>query len=275
MMKRWWIRWPVLLAGGYLLLLTALFFLQDRMLYHPWTRDEPSLATEAAQAGLQPWRAPDGRLIGWHTPERPGARVLLFHGNAGHAAWRAPILHRWARVSGVGGVWVMEYPGFGARPGPATEPALMAAAVEAIDLLARPEGTLLVAGESLGSAVAGQAAGARRAQVAGLLMLTPMNRLRDVARHHYPWMPVDWILRSTYDPAAALTGARMPMAVVVAEADTVVPAVLGRKLADGHHGPVRVWSLPDAGHNDLSYTPEESLWDEALGFLLDAKAPGD
>ena len=88
-------------------------------------------------------------------------------------------------------------------PGKATptENSLVAAALEAIDLLPR---RIVLLGESLGSAVACQAAARRRESVAGLVLLTPFDSLITVARKHYPVVPSGLILKDRYESSRAL-----------------------------------------------------------------------
>ena len=60
---------------------------------------------------------------------------------------------------------------------------------------------MLVIGESLGAGVAAMAAARQRDKVAGLLLITPWDRLERIAGFHYPGLPVKWLLRDRYDSA--------------------------------------------------------------------------
>src|SRR5690606_10587359 len=89
---------------------------------------------------------------------------------------------------------------------------------------------LLVVGESLGAAVAASAAARAPDAASGLLLITPWDRLEHVGSHHYPWLPVRWLLRDRYDTVANLRHSTLPLVIVIAEHDEIVPARLGRAL---------------------------------------------
>ena len=277
------LRVGLLVYVGFCLMLLAF---QRRLIYYPTRAPEDALLRQARGTSLSPWRDEAGRLHGWRAataarpPGRPTApglpagrrRMVLFHGNAGYALHRtyfADLL----RVSGGGADWdlyLFEYPGYGARPGTPAESDIVRLAVEAVDGLWEqdPEPVFLT-GESLGAAVACAVAKQRPDRVAGLLLITPFNNLSDVARHHYPFLPVRWLLRERYPSDAHLRGYAGPVAFVLADEDEVVPAALGRKLFEGYSGPKRLWVLPGVGHNDIAYDAAGAhWWREGLGFLL-------
>lgn len=240
---------------------------QDRLIYYP---DTPPLATVLAAArgqGLSPW--PDERdyrgLLG--EPKVPAlGTVVLFHGNAGHAGhrdWYADELNRLGLR-----VILAEYPAYGPRPGKLGETALVADAVATVDLVRRQfPGPLLIAGESIGAGVAG--AVAKTAAADALLLITPWDDMRNVARHYYPWLPVGWLLRDRYDNVANLSGYRGRIAVVVAESDSIVPPLLGRRLYEKLAEPKRLWIIPAADHNDWMLHVDAAWWRSVVGFLLD------
>lgn len=256
------------LAAG---LLLVAWLGQRRLLYFPSRYPLAEAERSAARLGLEPWRGPDGRALGWlarHPSGRPAARAVVLHGNAGSALDR---VHLRDVLQGPGvpplDVVLLEYPGYGARDGTPGEPALVAAAVEAVDLLAAegPSPVLLV-GESLGSAVAALAA-AERPAVGGLLLVTPLRSVVEVARRHYPWAPA-FLVRDRLDAGAALAASRSPAAFVVAGADEVTFTDLGLALHADHAGPKRLWVQAGRGHNSIRYAPEDPMWREAVAGLL-------
>ena len=240
---------------------------QRRLIYHPGHPPSGLVVQRTSAAGFLAWTNAAGMRIGWRRPHpsgAAGARVLVTHGNAGSADGRAylaePLQEGWSAD-----VFVMEYPGFADRPGPATQDNLLAAAVEAVDLLPTDRPLYLV-GESLGTGVAAGVAAVRADRVAGLLLLTPFDSLAGAAAHHYPWLPVSWLLRDRYPSDEWLRDYPGPVGVVVAGADSVVPAVLGRRLHAGLRGPRRLWEFPGQEHWEAGHQPP-SWWGEAADFL--------
>lgn len=253
---------PVLVLAA--LAYAAAALMQDRLLYFP-----ARVGVEQASArGLQPWPdAQDFRGLLAPLPAAPArATVIVFHGNAGHAGQREFYVHALAPV----GLRVLlaEYPGYGPRGGRLGEASLVDDAARSIELAYRQFGApLLVLGESLGAGVAAAAAARQHEQVAGLVLVTPWDRLQHVASYHYPWLPVRWLLRDRYDSVAHLGAFARPVAVVVAANDDIVPAHFGRALFDTLPARKRLWTL-DAGHNDWALQLDAHGWRQITGFVL-------
>lgn len=256
-----------------LLLVGGITLLQERLLYFPAQVALPALLAEAQRDALHGWPAA-GEFRGLvREPEGPvRATLVLFHGNAGHAGQRA----FYAGLARFGvRVILAEYPGYGPRPGAPGESSLVADAVETIALAQRDFGTpVLLAGESLGAGVAAAAYAHAPESVAALWLITPWDSLANVARHHYPWLPADWMLRDRYDNLIHLADARIPVAVLLAERDTIVPARLGRHLYEQLRAPKRLWQIPGADHNDWPDHIDERWWAEMAGYLLQSRRTG-
>jgi uncharacterized protein len=259
-----------LLRGALILLLVwgGIAVFQDRLLYLPAAAPLAEVIADARRQGLAPW--PDeGTYRGlWREPAGPArATVILLHGNAGHAGHRYAYAEVFVRL----GLRVIlaEYPGYGPRPGPLGEAALVADAVETLGRVRRQfPGPLLLAGESLGAGVAAATAAAAPTEITALLLLTPWDRLEQVARHHYPWVPVGTLLRDRYDSRAHLATFRGPIAVVVAEQDRIVPPAFGRALHAALPDPKRLWVVPAADHNDWMTQVDTAWWRAVTDFLL-------
>lgn len=246
----------------------AFTMLQERLLYFP----ERAALAALVVPPWQPWPARDafrGLLLAPAGPVR--ATVVVFHGNAGHAGHR---VHYGAALAPLGLRTILaEYPGYGPRAGALGEESLVADAVQTIALARAQFGApLLVIGESLGAGVAAAAVARRPDAVDGLMLITPWDRLRSVATHHYPWLPVGWLLRDRYDSVRNLAAFRGPKLVVVAGSDAIVPPAFGRALAEALPGPKRLLTIEGAGHNDWPDPVDGRWWADAIGWLLGAPA---
>jgi uncharacterized protein len=257
-------RTAALVFAGLCLVMAAC---QRNMIYYPTRCTELEAERQAALDGLVPWRTGAGELIGWRRADAPAAgdALLVFHGNAGHAAHRGYFAHGFAPHLAV---FLFEYPGYGSRPGHPSEARFAEAADEALaHLRAGRDGRIFVAGESLGTGVACGLAARHPEAVAGLFLVTPFTRLVDVGRSHYPLVPVGLFLRDRYENAAHLRDYRGPVAFLVAGRDEVIPTRLGLALHEGYAGPKRLWLQPDRGHNTLDYSPRRAWWREVAEFL--------
>jgi len=242
------------------------YLLQDQLLYFP----QRASVADVAQGGLAAWPSADD-FRGLVAPPQGAARAtaIVFHGNAGHAGHRAYYAAALARL----GVRVIlaEYPGYGPRGGEVGEDPMVEDAARSIELAQQQYGApLFVVGESLGAGVAAAAVVRQPRAVAGVMLITPWDRLEHVAKYHYPWLPVGWLLRDRYDSAAHLAGFERPVLVVVAEQDDIVPAQFGQALHDALRGPRKLLVLPGASHNDWPNRVDAAWWQRAVNFLLGA-----
>ncbi len=253
--------WLAVAAG---IALGGPFLLQDRLLYFA----QRATVAELARDGLSAWPSVD-EFRGLVAPPQGAARAtaIVFHGNAGHAGHRA---HYAATLAHLGvRVILAEYPGYGPRAGDVGEGPLVDDAARSIALAHRQYGPpLLVLGESLGAGVAAAAVVRQSEAVAGLMLITPWDRLENVASFHYPWLPVGWLLRDRYDSVVHLDGFNRPVVVAVAAQDEIVPARFGEALYRALPGPKRLLVMPGAGHNDWPGRVDAGWWRQALDFLL-------
>lgn len=269
--------WPVWITGTFKLLAWGLglyaalcllvFLVQRRMMYLPDRETGPEAVQRAVGMKLVPWKDGAGNLLGWRRAARRNLpRILVLHGNAGDALGRADYLPVF-EAAGLEGV-LLEYPGYGPREGQPSEAALVDDARAALRRLKEESpAPVFLLGESLGSGVAAQVAAAEPGAVAGLLLAVPFARMTEVAAWHYPYLPMKVLLRDRWDALEAIRHYPGPVAVVIAGRDEVVGAAQGRELAHGVRGPVRIWEVPGATHNELSLVPSRPPWSEALAFI--------
>lgn len=239
--------------------------LQDHFLYFPSKAPLTALVT----GELEAWPGEEDFLGLLAEPGGPArATAIVFHGNAGHAGHRKAYADALVR-HGVR-VILAEYPGYGPRDGTVGERSFVADAQRIVELAhARFGAPLLLIGESLGAGVVAAAAAQQRDRIAGLMLITPWDRLAHIAAHHYPWLPTSWLLRDRYDSVANLAAFDRPVLVVVAERDRIVPARFGRALHDalGTRRQLRV--IAGADHNDWFDRVDAQWWREALAFVLE------
>ncbi|MEP7344912.1 MAG: alpha/beta hydrolase [Gemmatimonadaceae bacterium] len=241
-----------LLIVAYVVLTALVALFQRRLLYFPTRVSREEAERAAAKEGLAPWTNRSGETIGWTLPSNGPATASLFlvHGNGGYAVDRGYIartVHAAAPVD----VFLLEYPGYGARDGTPTMSSLLDAADEGFASLDKTRPVFVVS-ESIGTGVAGHLAQAHPREIAGLVMFVPYDDLAALAQSKAPLLPVYLILRDRFQPAKWLQGYRGPITMVVAEADVEIPPRFGRRLYDAYPGPKALQVLANAGHNDAS-----------------------
>jgi len=264
-----WRRWARLalwtFLTGYAVILIAFTLLQRYLIYVP-TKLSPELAQQAAtKAGFVSWRNQTGQLMGWKLPANsaPIGSVLILHGNGGWALNRAYMtlpIHDAAPLD----VYILEYPGYGAREGTPGERNVLAAADEAFESLPTNVPAYLVS-ESLGTGVAAHLAQAYPARVAGIAMFVPYDKLASVAENHVPFIPAYFLLWDRFNPAAWLKDYHGPIKVIIAGADEVIPPKLGERLYGSYRGPKLLEVIPSARHSGTT-TETPDWWRQVLAF---------
>jgi len=250
----------------YLGLLVLVFFGQRKFIYHPGKGSRQAFEKVAAAAGFSAWENDAGAYIGWKKLSHGAGehlRVLIVHGNASSAIDRVDLAGGLNSIEPAD-VYILEYPGYGARPGSPSQHSFFQAADEAMGLL-KKDGPICLVGESLGTGVACYIAGTFPQSIQGMLLIAPYNNLSAVGQYHMPLFPVKLLLRDRFTSDTYLGSYRGPIAVLVGGQDVVVPMRLGRRLYDGYQGPKRIWESPQAGHDDLLNRPQ-SWWRELVAF---------
>jgi hypothetical protein len=234
-----------------------MYLAQDSLIFHPQpVREERRAAIAAHGAAKSVFLKGETRLHAWHVPGDP--LVIYFGGNAEEVSWMLDEVA--ARTPGVG--WLLvDYRGYGSSGGAPSEGALVADALRWHDKFAA--GRTYVFGRSLGSGVAVQLAAQR--PLAGVILVTPFDSLVDVARRHYPFLPVGWMLKHRFDSVALAPNITAPLLCVVAMDDDIIPVEHAKRLHDAWGGPKRWVALEGAGHNSTDNAA--NYWTSIVAFL--------
>lgn len=190
----------------------------------------------------------------------PQKIIMMFHGNAGHAAHR--IYMASGLLSETAILYLAEYPGYGARVGRPSEESIYQAAADDLACLHKEFGQLpvIVIGESLGTAVTTHLAGACT-DVRGMILVSPFTSLAAIGKIHYPFLPVKTLLADKFNSAAQLKNTTAPLLFIHGDQDDIVPFAQGEQLYHDYAGPKEFVCLTGAAHNDLPWHETNSaLW---------------
>lgn len=213
------------------------------------------------------------QLHGVHVPPvapSSGGRTLIlgFAGNAWNSEDAATFLHG---IYPEADIVAFHYRGYRPSTGSPSADGLIEDAPLVYDFAVRrltPERTVAV-GFSIGTGVAASLAGQR--PLDGLILVTPFNSLKAVAKGHYPFLPVDAVMRHDMDAAAALSDSDVPTAIIAAEHDTIIPPPRTEALRPLVGNLVFDRTIGGAGHNDIYHRLGfRDAMDEALEAVSNA-----
>jgi pimeloyl-ACP methyl ester carboxylesterase len=259
------IRYTAYICIGYGLLTLAVYVLQRNLLYFP-DRQKPT-AEQLASVGLSFWPNESDYvgLVSAHASKIKGT-VIVFHGNAGSALQRYYVAHALFPLGYR--VILAEYPGYGGRAGTMSEKSFVADAKAVIAAARKDFGSpIYLFGESMGCAVAAAVADNPPGMIAGLILVTPWDCLADLAQTHYWYMPARWLVKDRFDSVKNLHAFTRPVAVAMADNDTVIPNKHTLRLYDTLNAPKRLWRFTNAGHNTWPTGAGERWWSETTGFI--------
>jgi pimeloyl-ACP methyl ester carboxylesterase len=217
------------------------------------THAVPSAGRLPAGAERLSLRTPDGHeLAGIHIPADDAAKgrslILGFGGNAWNAQDVAEYLHE---VFPDHDVVTFHYRGYSPSTGSPSADALIADAPLVYDLAVRrvKSRRTVAVGFSIGSGVAAQLAATRKLD--GLILVTPFDSLKAVAQAMYPWLPIGPFFNHDFDAAGALQRSKVPVAIIAAQRDEIVPAERTDALRTRVPNVVFDRTIHRAGHNDV------------------------
>jgi len=264
-------------AAVLLVLVVGLVWTQQRrLIYFPFGAVPDPAATGLEGATAVSFPTADGlTLHGWFVARTatPEFTVIVFNGNAGNRAFRAPLADALARANLA--VLLFDYRGFGGNPGAPSEEGLKHDARAARDYVSGRADVnrerLVYFGESLGTAVAVELAVAH--PPAAVVLRSPFTSMTDVGRHHYPVLPVRWLLRDRFDTINRIARVDAPVMVIGGDADSIVPIAHTRRVFEAARDPKTLLVIEGADHNDGSLLNGREMIDSVIRFLRTGPHP--
>ena len=254
------------IAGVYVVLSVVLWALQNQITFPSPRGPLPDPVKTIGSGERIELRMQDGtRLVGWYLPpedaqgrrktpdvRRPAATsggLLWFYGNGETIGAIWPVIRSFRPPHAA--LVVVDYPGYGASGGRATEAGMYEAADLAYNaLVARPDvdpHRIYVYGRSLGSAAATHVADTH--EVAGVILESPFTSARGMAARHYRIFP-SFLVRLQLDNIGRIRRIHCPTLILHGSADMLVPMKMGQAVAAAAGGPVEFVMIEGAGHND-------------------------
>jgi pimeloyl-ACP methyl ester carboxylesterase len=275
-----------ILLGVYVAALVLLYLFEDRLIF-PAPDQIPTLTPAVAGLAYEDLYIPvdeTTKIHAWWIPaSEPTSKVMLyFHGNAysleSEAEQEAPLFHR----LGVN-LLLADYRGYGKSSavhanGPRTEADARAAWRYLVEQRRLAPSDIVIAGWSIGSAVATQLA-VESPHAAGLILMSPISSVNDAADEiwfmRYVFRPVRWFGgKNDFDTRARISKVRIPVLILSGTADDIAQPWMPQAIYDRANEPKTLRMFQGVGHNDFLMPGDGTMERYLRAFLANPAAQG-
>ncbi|MBE0496367.1 MAG: alpha/beta hydrolase [Campylobacterales bacterium] len=210
------LKWLILPLVVYVGALVYMYVTQERQIFNAAAIQTPF---DFSCQGCEVLRfdvAPEVTLEGKRRAHPHGPVLLYFGGNADDATRLLLHLDPALELE----VVAFNYRGYVKSGGKPSQEALFADALRVYDTFTK-ERDVIVMGRSLGTGVATYLAANRPTQK--LVLITPYDSIRSLAKASYPYFPIDWLIRHPFESTRYMSEVSAPVFLVEVEGDTVTP----------------------------------------------------
>jgi len=237
------------LAIIYLFSCTALYVLQDKLIFFP-----PQPVDDVYQSVSKneiEFTINNETLHGWKVDlNATGTKTILyFGGNAEDVVY----LNNEAKEFNVRQSISFNHPGYGKSSGKPSQKNLYNNALDIYDLVLKeykltPK-DIIVIGRSLGSSVATYLAANR--EVAGLILITPFDSIENIASKQYKFFPVKFLLKHPFSTIDYISNVQNPILMLAAYEDEIIADENLQNLREMAGEKNRLVQYSNVGHNTI------------------------
>ena len=250
-LKRRLKKFVIVLFGLYIMIGSALYFFQEKILFLPTTLEQDyQYKFDYPFEELFLKTEEEVTINALHFKvENPKGVILYFHGNAGD-------LSRWGKITEYFvekqyDVLVMDYRTYGKSSGKLSEQALYNDAQYLYNYLLKQyvENEITLYGRSLGTGIASYLAANNNPKQ--LILETPYYSILDVAEHRFPMFPVKQLLKYYFPTFKYLSSVSCPITIIHGTDDSVVPYASAKKLSKLRLQNLDFITINGGTHNNL------------------------
>ncbi len=257
------------IAFCYAFVLVFFWWNQESLLYFPdsrWEMDPKTLPYTPENVMIP---GEDGvKLSLWFFPPTAseGQVVIFCHGNGGNLSYDVEMATRYQGL-GLGAV-LFDYRGYGKSTGKPSSEGTLKDALSIYDWLLRKgisKDRILVHGRSLGGPHAAHIAQNR--EVTGLILESTFTSLSALAQQLYPFLPIRLISRHDYQTLSKVESLDIPILVIHAPEDGLIPFSHGKTLFSALQTPSKSFLEIHGDHNEGFVQSAEIYWKGIEGYL--------
>jgi alpha-beta hydrolase superfamily lysophospholipase len=269
-MKKTWLRktwkWFRIIALIYIVIGIALYFLQDKLIFHPEKLPadyQYKFDIPFREVNLPVNNKKNLSIIQFTVPDSVSKGIVLyFHGNRTNINRYAK--HATSFTKNNYEVWMIDYPGYGKSTGKRSEKVLYDDALlfykMAISKVSAEH--IIIYGRSLGSGIAAQLASVRDCR--RLILETPYYSMDALAKYYFFMYPVMPMSKYAFPIYEHLEYIKAPISIFHGTKDRTIPLKQSKRLVRKKPG-IELITIEKGKHNNLSTFP---LFQSKLDSLL-------
>ena len=250
-LKRRLKKFVIVLFGIYVMIGSALYFFQEKILFLPTTLEQEyqyQFNYNFEELFLKTEENVTINALHFKV-ENPKGVILYFHGNAGD-------LSRWGSITEYFSamqydVLIMDYRTYGKSTGKLSEQGFYRDAQFCYDYLLKQysENEITLYGRSLGTGIASYLASTN--QPKQLILETPYHSILDVAKYRFPMFSVKYLLKYQFSTYKYLPKTSCPITIIHGTDDSVVPYSSAKKLSELSIKNLNFVTIEGGNHGDL------------------------
>lgn len=266
--KRKYIRWITIVVFIYVAVGVALYFLQEKFLFHPeklpadynYKFDIPF-----REINLPVNENKNMNIVQFTVPDslRRGV-VLYFHGNRKNINRYAPYASDFTKLGYE--IWMLDYPGYGKSTGERTEEILYEDAKRFYQMAESlvSKDSIIIYGKSIGTGIATYLASVKDCK--RLILETPYYSIDALAKHYFPVYPARSMTKFEFPSYKYAEFIKAPVTVFHGTSDEIIPYNQSRRLLKRFKpGQAELITIEKGKHNNL---PGYELFHEKLDSVL-------
>jgi alpha-beta hydrolase superfamily lysophospholipase len=264
--KKFW-KWIKITLTVYVVSGIALYFLQEKFLFHPEKLPEDhvfNFAFPFKEINLAVNNEKNLSIVQFIVPDSVCKGVVLyFHGNRKNIERYAPFASNFTKNNYE--VWMIDYPGFGKSTGERNEQILYDDALQFYKIARAKfsKDSIIIYGKSIGTGIASQLASARDCK--RLILETPYYSI-DALFNHYAFIyPVSWMSKYHLPTYRYFENITAPVTIFHGTDDEVIPYNHSKKLLKIARPRDELITIEKGRHNNLNDFP---LFHQKLDSVL-------
>lgn len=256
-----------IISGLIILYLTGgvvLYFLQDKILFHP--KALPKNHSFSFEQAFEELNFPFGKenisILKFKPPNQRKGIVLFYHGNMENAEHykKYPVFFLRNGYE----LWMIDYPGFGKTTGRRSEKIIYNQALILYTLASEQThwDSILIYGKSIGTGIASYVAANKKSRQ--LILESPYYGIDALAKHYFPLYPVSLMSKYSFPIHTYLKQVKVPITILHGTNDEIIPYNQSKRLKK-ENPEIQLVGIEKGKHNNLS---NFSLFQSTLDSLL-------